>query len=124
VGQAVRLVIPDAELDVSKASGHHGNRIDVLETRSKDEAVVDSLFDRLAREDVVELSMSVDLRIDDSCNFHLRVGKQDAYRGTLRLTKGDDAVAVRMKVVAFPARPETALAVVKEYFANRLERPS
>lgn len=124
VEQAVRLVIPDAELEVSKATGHHGNSIDVLEARSKDEAVVDSLFDRLIREDVAELNRSMDLRIDESCNFYLRVDKQDAYRGTLRLSTGDDAVAIRIKVVAFPARREKALAVVREHVAKHLDRPS
>ena len=107
VRQALRNVAQGAavELEETKAEGSHGNRILILEVQAKSGQTERKLFAALARDDpgsVERLRREVPRRLDDHLNFHLRLDKQEAYQGRLRVTASDDAVTVRAKVRSFP----------------------
>lgn len=114
VEKAIAEVFGESELVVKHTVGHHGNAIVVIETSttSNDRAV--ALLERLPSNDLEVLMRTLDRRIDDACNLFVRIDKQRAFLGEIRLATNDDAVVVRMKVRAFPAKKELAVKTVSE----------
>jgi RNA binding exosome subunit len=114
VEKAIAEVFGESELVVKHAVGHHGNAIVIIETSTTatDRAV--ALLRRLPSNELEVMAGTLDKRIDDACNLFVRIDKQRAFLGEIRLATNDDAVVVRMKVRAFPAKKELAVQVVSE----------
>ena len=115
VEQAVLNVVGEAELEASRTHGHHGNEIIVIEAHMKGSRQMDQLLGRLGAEGIREVKDTVDGRMDDSCNLFIRLDKQKAFSGELTLADNDDAVAVRAKVAAYPARKSVATQAVRDF---------
>lgn len=102
------------------SQGHFNNPITILEAelgRKRDiRAFWDNLFgqngmrDRLARE--------APDRLDDELTLWVRLDKQAAYAGTLRLSRGEDVVLARAKVATYPKDRGTALRFLKDFFQS------
>lgn len=118
VEKAISEVFVDCALERKRALGHHGNEIIVIETSSTSRDCAVALLRRLPSHELDLVARTLDARIDDSCNLFLRIDKQRAFLGEIVLASNDDAVAVRMKVRAFPARKERAVSVVSELLAE------
>lgn len=117
---AMANTIGDRDLKVSATEGHHGNPITVVEGSVKDADGISEFFERLGEGDLRGLLDSLNLRLDDSCNLFLRVDKQAACLGEVKLSPGEDVVSVRVRVSAFPARREIAEEVVREFVESLL----
>ncbi|KOX96085.1 RNA-binding protein [Halorubrum tropicale] len=113
VEQALRSLLPeDVELDRVENAGHHGHRIVVLSARVERADEMRHVLDRLSElEDLDRVLDELDERVDDNCALFLRVDKQAAFRGDVRLGPG---VTVRTKVEAYPAKKEKAVANARE----------
>ncbi|RLM52056.1 MULTISPECIES: RNA-binding protein [unclassified Halorubrum] len=113
VEQALRSLLPeDVELDRVENAGHHGDRIVVLSARVERADEMRHVLDRLSElEDLDRVLDELDERVDDNCALFLRVDKQAAFRGDVRLGPG---VTVRTKVEAYPAKKEKAVANARE----------
>lgn len=121
VQQALRFVSGLDEKDFAAAlrptpmETHHGLTLTVYEV------VVDhsrALRDVLARilalpGALARLAATLDARVDDDGILYMRVEKQAAFAGELRLGEGEDAVQMRLKVEAYPAGRKAALAVLR-----------
>lgn len=114
VEQAMRTVVGDSPVERSRTEGHHGNAIEVLESSVDDEARILDMLRRMDPDDLAEVGSTLDTRMDDACQVFLRMDKQEAYAGRLKLTGGDDVVAVRVKVRSFPAKREIAATIVSD----------
>lgn len=115
---------PEVDVNVSSAEGHHGNPILLLEAELKNRPTIDAFFHRVA-EDPHRYGMLVDQmerRLDDNNTFYLRFAKQPAYRGDLVLAQEEDAVLVRAKVAAFPAKRERAVRTLGAYLTKLAPR--
>jgi RNA binding exosome subunit len=90
--------------------GHHGNPIIRLKAKIRGERLakplVRSLFSKLGEEDKKALSTEFDRYVDEEGNLYIRLDKQSAYLGKLRLRQ-DDPVRVRIKFNAAPAAVES-----------------
>ena len=117
---AVRNVVGEIVLEAKKTEGHHGNPLIVIEGSALGSDVAENLLSRLGDVDLAALSDTASQRIDESCNLFLRFDKQKAFLGETTMTLQDDAIAVRVKVSAFPAKPETAMRVVREHVGELL----
>jgi RNA binding exosome subunit len=53
-------------------------------------------------------------RLEDDSHFYLRLDKQAAYKGILRLTESKDALDITALVKTYPARREEALKILGE----------
>lgn len=109
VKQALRTVAqsPDLAVEETRVDGSHGNRILILEAQVKAGQTERRVFAALARDDpgsLDRLRREAPRRLDEHLNFHVRLDKQEAYAGTLRLTTSDDAVTVRGKLRSFPKK--------------------
>ena len=113
VEQALRSLLPeDVELDRVENVGHHGDRIVVLSARVERADEMRHVLDRLAElEDLDRVLDELDERVDDNCALFLRLDKQAAFRGDVRLGPG---LTVRTKVEAYPAKKEKAVANARE----------
>jgi len=117
---SMRNVAGDIELTSKRTEGHHGNELIVIEGDSTKSEDAEALLRRLRANDLRTISESAEQRMDESCNLFMRFDKQLAYGGEAVLTRSDDAVSVRVKVSAFPARVETAIRAVREHISDIL----
>jgi RNA binding exosome subunit len=111
VRDALGIFVPLDCITSIAAEGHFGNRIKILEANLKrKEGLVffRILREQLPKEDLSRLRRELPSRLDDSCRFHLRLDKQAAYKGIVRLTDSKDALDVTALVATYPARREEA----------------
>ncbi|HTX44549.1 MAG TPA: RNA-binding domain-containing protein, partial [Methanocella sp.] len=74
------------------------------------------LKEKLPGADLEELMKELPERVTDNCDFYLKLSKQDAYLGDARLMYAEDAIALRAKVEAYPAKKQIALKKLEEAF--------
>jgi RNA binding exosome subunit len=118
VEQAMVNVLGEVGLDVERTTGHHGNEILVVEAHSADAKVVKRLFDGISPSDRQTLLGTVESRLDESCNLFLRIDKQSAFGGRTVLAASEDAIAIRLKVNAYPAKREIAMEKAAEFLRH------
>ncbi|WP_096391403.1 RNA-binding protein [Halopenitus persicus] len=113
VTAALETFLPeDAAIERVENVGHHGDRIVVLsarvETADEMRHVLDALGDLERLDRVIG---ELDERVDENCSLFLRLDKQAAFRGDVRL---GDGITLRAKVEAYPAKQETAVENARE----------
>ena len=110
---ALRTFLPE-EFEVERATseGHHGDRIVVLSTRVERADEMRHVLDRLSDLDTAsQLAAELDERVDENCSLFLRLDKQAAFNGDVRLGEG---ITFRAKVEAYPAKKEQAVENARE----------
>ncbi len=116
VERALRTLLPpETELERVGTTGHHGDPILVLSARVERVDDVRHVLSRLteaAEFDRVEAEL--DERVTENCELFLRLDKQAALRGDVRL---GDGVTFRAKVEAYPAKREAAVENAREALA-------
>jgi RNA binding exosome subunit len=99
-------VHPELAITVTKTEGHNQNPIDVLvavlKGRKDCARAFAFLLGQLSSDDVDHLTDSLEQRLDDSCRLFLRIDKQEAYLGRLRLAQGPDVVSVQVHMRNYP----------------------
>ena len=110
VGEAMATLFPfEFEIMVTPATGHYGNPLLYLEVeiskRRQIKEFWNYLMELLGDQRRILLN-TLDEKIDDQGVLHIRIDKQRAYLGEVRLTEGGDAIVVRTKIVTYPARRE------------------
>lgn len=124
VEQAIRSFLPEEfELDRVENTGHHGDRIVVYSARAERADEMRHILSRLSElPDIERVLDELDQRVDDNCSLFLRLDKQSAFKGDVRLGQG---ITLRAKVEAYPAkRPkavENARKTLREVRAERDE---
>lgn len=120
VREALGHVLPDeTPVDAIETEGYFGNPITILTARLEKKAAVaymDFLKKRLPEADLKALIGELPERVDESCFFYLRLSKQDAYLGDVRITYAEDAISLRGKLEAYPAKQETCLRTIRKHF--------
>ncbi len=117
VREALGIFVPLDRISATPARGHFGNEIKILEAslRKKDSlAFFQILREQLPAEDLIRLRREMPDRLEKDNHFHLRLDKQAAYKGLLRLTDSADALDVSALVKTYPARREEALRILSE----------
>lgn len=110
---AHRTVVGDAAVSRSRTEGHFGNPIEVMESALEGESAVLDVLRRMSEEDLDDVASTLERRVDGSCHLFLRFDKQRAFAGELALSAGEDVVAARIKIQAFPAKQAGAIAVFR-----------
>ncbi|RLI73714.1 exosome subunit [Archaeoglobales archaeon] len=117
VGEAIATLFPfEFEILTTKAKGHYGNPLEFLEVEIKKKKEIKefwrNLINLLGDQKKIVLN-TIEDKLDEQNVLHLRVDKQRAYLGEVKLTEGGDAIVVKVKVVAYPARREKVIEVIK-----------
>jgi len=126
VRSALKLLLPPPGQSAKKDSitvhetvttGYHGNPIIVMEAELKQNKdchyVVDRIREHLGPAGISQLAAELPQRVDDDCTLYIRFNKQEAYLGKLMTTTKSDSILVRMKIKAYPARPEKAIQIAR-----------
>lgn len=115
--------VQDLAVKAEAMETHHGGTVHVVEAVLDKSRAVRDLLSRLfdlpgARAD---LAATLEARTDDEGVFYIRLDKQAAFAGRLVLTRGEDAVQLRLKMEHYPATREAALESLRVLLAA--ERP-
>jgi RNA binding exosome subunit len=119
VKSALSLFIFGNEIETISTEGHFGNTITILSSTIKGRdcnAFIELLTSRLSRYDLERLKAETCERIDDDCNYHLRFDKQAAYSGVVKLATTSDIIDSRIKIKAYPAQRDKAIAIADTIF--------
>jgi RNA binding exosome subunit len=118
VEAALRFVagVPGLPLESTAMDTHHGGTVRIVEAVLDRSRAVRDVLQRLldlpgARE---ELAATLEARTDDDGVLYVRFDKQEAFQGRLALTRGEDAVQLRLRMETYPASREAALAALRE----------
>jgi RNA binding exosome subunit len=117
---AIKFISGAEDVIITKSQGFHGNLILILEAMVKSKKQVDSVFQSLGHQHLLELRDTLESRLDSDSNFFFRLDKQAAYEGKVVLTVQDDVIAVKGKVKAYPNNRENALRVMTDYLEGLL----
>ncbi len=123
---ALKLFLPPSGQSAKKdttsvheivTTGYYGNQIILMEAelkKNKDcQYVVDRIREYLGPSGVSRLAAELENRVDDDCTLYIRFNKQEAYQGKLMTTAKSDSILVRIKIKAYPARPEKAIQIAR-----------
>lgn len=92
----------ESSLSITMLEGHYGNPIFVLRLKIEKpelaEALLKHLLASLPAGDLAMLERTLKQRLDSSGNLYLRLDKQRAYLGDIRVYDGDDVVKVKVKL--------------------------
>jgi len=118
VTTALRAVLPpDTEVAEEEVEGYHGNVMRLLTAAIDNKrAATDALKGILARLEPAErerVRAELPGRVDEECTLHLRLDKQRAYAGEVRLAQGEDCIYLRAKAECYPARRDAAVSVIR-----------
>ncbi len=120
VRQALANVLPpETSVEEEETKGYFDNPIIILRARLEKKAAhryLEYLKSKLPEADLKELIKELPERVSENCDFFLKLSKQDAYLGDVRVTYAEDAIALRARVEAYPAKKEIALKKLEESF--------
>lgn len=117
VKTALSLFLFDNKIKTVKTEGHYGNPVTILQAHVKGrdcKRFIELLKSKLPEYELDRLKNELDERIDDDCCLHIRFDKQAAYKGIVQLAATTDTIAAEIKLKAFPARRENAIAAAEE----------
>ncbi|MFC4437712.1 MULTISPECIES: RNA-binding protein [Natrialbaceae] len=122
VEEALRTFLPEEfEIERAESEGHYGDRILVLSARVENADDVRHVLSRLADlESLDDLLSELDDRVTENTELFLRLDKQAAFEGDVRLGNG---ITFRAKVEAYPAKKEQAVENAQEVLERLREEP-
>ena len=106
VRKAVVNILPEElrskiSLDEVVTKGHHGNEIRVLTLKLRKREALETLKHILCNMSEVErniLLVTLDTRVDLPSHLYLRLSKQDAYRGSIKLLDSSDVIKLAVTI--------------------------
>jgi hypothetical protein len=116
----LRTLLPEeVEVRRSRLKGHHGNPIVNLEAKVWQKKLLREIWQRvmtkLREGELKKLGKIMPERINGNCFFYLRFDKQLARTGELALTNSGDAIYLKLKIAAFPAKREVAVKLLEKF---------
>lgn len=108
-------------LTQDETEGHHKNPIHVLsailEHPYTDEASR-FIFSQLEESDAKSILDTFELRVDEDCNFFLRIDKQAAYLGYIEIARVPDVISLQLFIRKLPrCREQDARTLIEYYVA-------
>lgn len=118
---AMNNALGPVELNLRSTEGHHGNPLTIIEAVIDGEREISEFFQGLRVEDIEAIAGSLASRVDGGCNLFIRLDKQSAFLGDLRLATNDDVVSIRVRVSAYPAKADLAMSIVEGFLKELLD---
>ncbi|OGS62129.1 MAG: hypothetical protein A3K59_03660 [Euryarchaeota archaeon RBG_19FT_COMBO_69_17] len=107
VRAALGAALPAGEDRREALEGHMGNPIVRIVRRVDASAPIRQTWEAWRASGILEaLGADGGSRLDDEGVLHMRFDKQEAYLGRLVLVRETDAIDVRVRLAAHPAKPE------------------
>ena len=105
VATAIRSIFPESvrqnvSISEERAEGQSGDSISIfsglLENRNECETSFDLMLEQMEKKDLRAIKRTLDLRLSDNCVFFLRIDKQGAFLGKIRLTNNADVIRTKI----------------------------
>ena len=118
VERALLLAAPGARVERKAIGGHFGQALVRLSARTKDPAGIEAAVDALRHAVGGEVARTAARRLSGDLILHLRLDKQAAAGGALRLTDSavGDVIAVRLRLRGARLSQETAIPLIQRAF--------
>jgi RNA-binding protein len=117
VKYALSIFVPLDSISQTRAEGHFGNPICIMEAELKrrdGRNFFELLREQLPKEDLDRLRSEIPQRTDQNGEFHMRLDKQAAFKGIISLTDSRDAIDVSAHIATYPVNYEEALRKIGE----------
>ena len=110
LAQAVLNILPEAEIEAEEAEGLTDNKIVILSGVVSKKRFTQTFFNTLLESvDLKDLTRDLERKIDDNGNWFLRFDKNDAINEKLTIVDSGDAIHLKIKIAAYPARKDIAI---------------
>ena len=117
VREALSILVPLDRISSDTVRGHFGNEIKILEAslrRKEAQSFFQILHEQLPPEESLRLHQEIPARLEGKSHFHLRLDKQAAYRGLIRITDSKDALDVCALIKTYPSNRDLAIKILSE----------
>jgi RNA binding exosome subunit len=121
VREAIQNVIPSAQPQEEVTEGYYKNPLSVLHQQITKKRELKDFIQKITQLKISEkkrLLRELEERMDDKGNLFLRFDKQRAYLGELKLLEHGDAIHIRLKIAAYPARKDIAVKVARQLIGD------
>lgn len=127
VKQAIKNTIPeqfrkDLEIKETKVTGHYNDKIIIMETSLRKKKIVREnflyLLKHLKEQDLKWLVRNLDTLIDEKGFLYLRLSKQKAYEGELKIAEDNDIIHLR---IGFRQYPRNNLQDIKAFILDKIK---
>ena len=119
ISQAILNILPEAEIEAEEAEGMLEDRILILSGVVSKKRYTKAFFNTLLENvDLDKLNDDLERKMDEKGNWFLRLDKTDALDEKWTILDKGDAIHLKVKVAAFPAKKEIAVAKVREAISD------
>jgi hypothetical protein len=119
VREAIFTLLPSAQAEKEITEGYHKNQVLILSGKITRKKEINGFLEKLQSlkpSSKKKISNELENRMDERGNLFLRFDKQRAYLGDFMLVEHGDAIHIKLKIAAYPARKDVALKVAQEIF--------
>ena len=115
ISQAILNILPEAEIEAEEAEGMLEDRILILSGVVSKKRYTKAFFNTLLENvDLDKLNDDLERKMDEKGNWFLRFDKIDAFDEKWTILDKGDAIHLKVKVAAFPAKKQIAVDNVRE----------
>ena len=119
LSQAILNILPEAEIEAEEAEGLTEDKIIILSGTVSKKRYTKEFFNLLLESvDLDKLNDDLERKMDEKGNWFLRFDKEDALDEIWTIKDSGDAIHLKIKIAAFPAKKEIALDKVREAILN------
>ncbi len=121
VREAIKTLFPNSSPQTDITEGYFKNPVLILHdkiTKRGDIKEFIKILENLDLQVKKRLLNELDIKMDEKGNLFLRFDKQRAYSGDLKIIEHGDAIHVKIKIAAYPAKKENALKLAREIFGE------
>ena len=119
ISQAILNILPEAEIEAEEAEGMLEDRILILSGVVSKKRYTKAFFNTLLENvDLDKLNDDLERKMDEKGNWFLRLDKSDALDEKWTILDKGDAIHLKVKVAAFPAKKEIAVDKVSEAISD------
>lgn len=117
LAHAILNILPEAEIEAEEAEGLTENKIIILSGVVSKKRFTQAFFNTLLESvDLEDLTRDLERKIDDNGNWFLRFDKNDAIDEKLTIVDSGDAIHLKIKIAAYPARKDIAIEKLNSSF--------
>lgn len=114
VAAALLFAVPEGVTSREELEGHFGNPLVRLTRRVEKRPGIRAVWEHWSAARVpAAIARDVEARLDEEGVLHFRLDKQAAYQERFELAKDADPIDVRLKLIAYPAKPAEARRVAQ-----------
>ena len=119
ISQAILNILPEAEIEAEEAEGLLEDKIIILSGTVSKKRYTKTFFNTLLEwTDLEKLNDDLERKMDEKGNWFLRFDKEDALDEIWTIKDSGDAIHLKVKIAAFPAKKQIAVDKVREAILN------